>query len=266
MGAANTGSVTLTVPAGTPAGTYSLLARADAGNVVVETEEENNVRGAALKVGPDLVITTLNAPLAVDIGASFTVTETTKNQGGGSAGASSTVFYLSADSIIGPGDVSLGSRAVPALAPGASHSGSATLLVPAGTPAGNYYLLARADGTDAVGESVESNNVAIWALRVGADLIVSAFTAPPAVGSRTAFTVTDTTANQGAGTAGASTTSYYLSVDSFFDATTCSWAAARSSARSGRRQHGLGHADHPGGHAVRRVLHAGPRRRRERRG
>jgi subtilase family serine protease/subtilisin family serine protease len=216
MGASDTGTVTLTVPAGTPAGTYSLLARADAGNLVLETDEDNNVRGAPLQVGPDLIVASLTAPLAADIGAGFTVTETTKNQGGGAAGTSTTVFYLSADSALGPGDISLGSRAVPGLAPGTSSSGSATLVVPAGTPAGNYYLLARADGADAIGESVESNNIAMWPLKVGADLMISAFTAPPAVGNGTPFTVTDTTTNQGAGTAGASTTSYYLSVDSFF--------------------------------------------------
>src|SRR5262245_12693370 len=217
IGASDTGTVTLTVPAGTPAGIYTLLARADAGNTVVETDEENNVRSAALQVGPDLVVTGLNAPLAVDIGASFTVTETTKNQGGGAAGASTTAFYLSADSVFGAGDIAIGNRSVPALAPNASSSGSATLVIPVGTPAGTYYLLARADGADAIGESVETNNIALALLKVGADLMISAFTAPTAVGNGTPFMVTDTTTNQGAGTAAASTTSYYLSVNSSFD-------------------------------------------------
>jgi subtilase family serine protease/subtilisin family serine protease len=217
MGVASTGSVTLTVPAGTTAGVYSVLVHADAGNVVVETDEENNVRGAVLQVGPDLVIASLNAPPTAAIGASFTVTETTRNQGAGSAGASTTAYYLSADSVLGPGDISLGSRSVPALASGASHSGPASLMVPAGTSAGSYYLLARADGAEVVGESVESNNLATLPIRVGADLMISAFSTPSAVGNGTPFTVTDTTTNQGTGVAGASTTSYYLSVDPALD-------------------------------------------------
>jgi subtilase family serine protease len=217
-GVSHTGSVGVTIPAGTAAGTYFLMARVDAGDLLIETVEENNVQGMLVQIGPDLVVSAITAPLAVEAGASFTVTDTIKNQGGGAAGASTTTFFLSTNAVVDAGDASLGSRAVPALAPGASSTGSVTLTLPAGSAAGSYYLLARSDGGDAVGESVETNNIMARVILVGADLVIAAFTAPATVGSGVAFTVTDTTTNRGAGSAAATTTGYYLSTNAFFDA------------------------------------------------
>jgi hypothetical protein len=47
---------------------------------------------------------------------------------------------------------------VPALAVGAASTGSLTVIVPAGTPRGTYFLLACADHAGAVAESGETNN------------------------------------------------------------------------------------------------------------
>ena len=51
-----------------------------------------------------------------------------------------------------------GSRAVPALAAGASHSGTVTVTIPAATPLNTYFLLACADDLSAVAETNEGNN------------------------------------------------------------------------------------------------------------
>jgi len=48
---------------------------------------------------------------------------------------------------------------VPELATGASSEASTIVTVPPATPAGNWYVLARADAEGAVAESVETNNV-----------------------------------------------------------------------------------------------------------
>ena len=87
----------------------------------------------------------LSAPANVGAGTPFAVTDTTKNQGGGPADASLTAFYLSTNAVLDALDVPLGSRSVPALGPGVSNTGSVTITIPAGTPGGTYYLLARAD-------------------------------------------------------------------------------------------------------------------------
>ena len=84
-----------------------------------------------------------NPPASVRRGGHFTVTDTVKNQGGTAAGPSVTTYFLSSDPVKSAGDRALdGRRRVPALAPGASSTGSISVRVPAGTPRGTYFLLA----------------------------------------------------------------------------------------------------------------------------
>src|SRR3989442_5239806 len=118
----------------------------DDGNIVVaETNKANNLYYWYIQVGPDLVISALSAPSTSGAGMTFTITDTTKNQGAGAAGASITGFYLSASTVLDANAVLLGSRAVPALAVGAASSGSTSVTIPAGTATGNYYIIAKAD-------------------------------------------------------------------------------------------------------------------------
>jgi hypothetical protein len=84
-----------------------------------------------------------------------------------SAGASTTRYYLSKDVFRGAGDLLLtGSRAVAALGPLGSVSGSATVTVPSGTTPGVYYVLACADDLDVVKELIEQNNCNVAASTV----------------------------------------------------------------------------------------------------
>ena len=94
---------------------------------------------------PDLVEVTMSttppAPVRAP-GTTFPVTDTVKNLGPGASGASTTRYYLSLDAVKGAGDMLLaGSRAVPALAAEASHSGTVTVTIPAATPVNTYFLL-----------------------------------------------------------------------------------------------------------------------------
>ena len=216
-GVSDTGSVTLTIPAATATGTYYVFAKADAGDVVSETSEFNNTAMQALRIGPDLVVTSLAAPTAAGAGATITVTDTTRNQGGGASPASNTRYYLSLNNILDSGDVLLGGRAVAALAPGSSNTGSVTLTIPAATAGATYYLLAKADGDDAIAETQEGNNTYLTTITIGGDLVVSSFTVPTDSGAGLAIALTDTTKNQGAGATAASTTTYYFSTDAALD-------------------------------------------------
>ncbi len=222
-GASSTGSVTVTIPGGVPPGAYFILACADDLNAVVETIEGNNCVASASTVqltAPDLVESAVSdpPPTAVD-GSSFTVTDTTQNVGTASAGASTTRYYLSLDTVKNSGDRLLsGTRSVAALTAGASATGAATVTIPANTPPGTYVVLACADDTSVVVESVEGNNclASIGTVQVtAADLIEPALSDPPTSGvvGTTSFVVTDTTQNVGTASAGASTTRYYLSLD-----------------------------------------------------
>jgi subtilase family serine protease len=150
---------TLALPAGTAAGSYYVIAVADAAGAVAESLENNNTRASGLvRIGPDLTVTSLVAPSLAAAGTSITATDTTKNQGGDVTPVSLTRYYLSTNSTFDVSDLPLGSREVSALAPGLSETGSATLLIPGTTPPGNYVIIARSDGADAIAEAEELNN------------------------------------------------------------------------------------------------------------
>jgi len=89
-GLTNAGSTTVTIPAGTEMGTYYILVSADDTNAVLESAETNNVSYGVVKVGPDLTVSALTAPATTVAGAAIAVTDTTRNAGGGSSGASTT--------------------------------------------------------------------------------------------------------------------------------------------------------------------------------
>jgi hypothetical protein len=163
-GQSSSGSASVTIPAETPLGTYYLLACADDLNAVTETKEGNNCLASAATVTlarPDLVQTTVsNPPATAARGGTFRVTDTVKNQGTATAGASTTRYYLSTDKVKGTGDILLGgSRSVPSLAAGQSSRGNnVKVSIPTTTTPGTYYLLACADDPGAVAEVDETNN------------------------------------------------------------------------------------------------------------
>ncbi len=218
-GAIESATTTVSIPADTAAGTYYIVAKADGPGAVPETHEANNVKfSAAIKIGPDLVESSTVIPTVAGAGFPITVNDTVKNQGSNAAGASITAFYLSTNFSLDPGDTFLGSRSVPALAPGATNAGSTAVTIPAATELGTYFILVSADSSNAVLESAETNNVSYGTTRVGPDLTEFALTVPTtAVGGAT-ISVTDTVKNTGGGSAGASTTRFYLSSNFTFDA------------------------------------------------
>jgi len=218
----------VTLPAGLATGTYYLIAKADADEVVTESQESNNTRFRTIAVGPDLIVSALTASSTAGAGRVLPVTETTRNQGGGGAGASVTRFYLSADYRLDGSDRLLdASRAVPALGAGAQSTATTGVLIPADTVTGAYFLLAAADDGGSVAETSETNNTRYVYIRVGPDLTVTSLSAPTTAPAGSTITMTDTTANPGGGDAGASTTRYYLSTNAVWDAGDISLAGGR---------------------------------------
>jgi C1A family cysteine protease len=150
-----------TFSSSTTSGSKTLYAWAKdvAGNV--STSKSASVTLNISGGGADLIVsgisnkaTTINSFIR-----SFSVSDTTKNQGSASAGASTTRYYLSTTtSKTGSSVLLSGSRSVAALAAGASSSGAVTLRVPTGTARATYYVIGCADDTSAVSEANESNN------------------------------------------------------------------------------------------------------------
>ncbi|MBI5196247.1 MAG: hypothetical protein HZA10_07985 [Nitrospirae bacterium] len=107
---------------------------------------------------PDLIISALSVPSTATAGQSITISDTTKNQGTTSAGASTTKYYLSTNATYEASDILLGSRSIPSLTSGATSLGRARVTIPSGTTAGTYYIISRADANNAVSEINEKNN------------------------------------------------------------------------------------------------------------
>lgn len=158
LGATSSGTTSLTIPLNTATGTYYVIAKTDANNAAAETDESNNIKSKLIKIGPDLVISALSAPALTAAGSTISVKVTTENVGGGTTPESTTRFYLSKDKKIGSGDVLIGSRNIPSLAPGKSSSGTTDVSIPPGTVPGTYYVIARADADNLVSELKETNN------------------------------------------------------------------------------------------------------------
>jgi subtilase family serine protease len=154
--------------------------------------------------------------LATNAGATVTISDTAINQGGGSAAASFTQYYLSTFTTkIAGSRLLTGIRSLAGFNAGSASAGTVTAMVPSDMATGTYYLLACADDTNVIAETNESNNCAAAAVRVqvGPDLIESGVSSQSYVtGAGATIAVTDTAINQGRGAAAAATfTQFYLS-------------------------------------------------------
>jgi hypothetical protein len=164
--AADTTSVT--VPGGTPANTYFLLACADDQGVIAESNDGNNCRASTTTVqvtaaaGADLVVTALtDPPGSAQIATKFALTVTIRNQGGTDIGVTFlTRFYLSLDQTKGPGDKLLaGNVKLLGLAADTSVVRNKNVKVKLSTVPGQYFVIACADDKNAVAEgAAEGNN------------------------------------------------------------------------------------------------------------
>jgi len=228
-GASSSATTTLTIPAGTAGGTYYILAAADSTNTNPETSETNNTRAsAAIKIGPDLVVSSLTVPTIGGAGVPISVSDTTSNSGAGDAAPSKTGFYLSTNLILDASDVLLGFRSAGPIPANGSSSGSTSVTIPAGTAPGTYYIIAQADYDNQVTETTETNNGrASGQIRIGPDLVVSSASVPSVAESGGMIQVTDTTKNQGLGDAGASTTGIFFSTSATFSSSTANRIGTR---------------------------------------
>jgi Ca2+-binding RTX toxin-like protein len=220
-GLSETATLNLSAPANLAAGTYYVLARADANGYIGEASETNNTRARQITLRvPDLVISALSTvKAAYGPGEAVVVTATTANTGVGDAVGSYTSFYLSRDAMLDAADTYLGYDYVSPLATGLSESDTDTVYLPDDLALGTYYLIAAADGDRELSEASEANNSRAVQLTVGApDLIVSALTTDKTVYSAgETVKITATTKNAGVGGAGYSYTQFYLSADTVWD-------------------------------------------------
>ena len=189
---------------------------------------------------PDVVISAFTAPASAGAGSAMTISVTTRNQGTGVAGPSTTRFYVSANILLDSADTRLTEiQTVPSLPSGiAATEPSMSLTIPSTLASGVYYLIAKADADDVLFESQETNNTSARTLTVGPDLLVSALTVPAIAAPGSQVNASYTVRNQGAGQAGASTLKFFWSANSALDAADTPLGADRRRSNC-RRRHGI---------------------------
>jgi YD repeat-containing protein len=221
--ASGTTTTTCPIPAGV-GGSYYILAVADAGSAVAESNESNDTQATTgpLPVGPDLLPKA--QVTAATSGSNLVITDSAKNQGNTAAGSFAIRFYLSTNTTYETGtDINFNcSRTVSGLAAGASNptSGTTTTTCSASAiPPGIYYVLMVTDGGTQVAEANETNNImaTAGALILGPDLLPMAFNASIA---GTTITITDRVKNQGSTSAGSFAIRFYLSTNTTYEAGT----------------------------------------------
>ena len=167
---------------------------------------------------PDLAVTSItDPPVAASPGSALPLTVVTKNQGTTPGGASNTQIFLSVDDVKSPDDRLLVIMVVPALAADASASLDGAPTIPPSTPIGTYRVLACADGSGVVAETIETNNclasTGVIELR-RPDLAQVSVTDPPAnLAAGASFSLTETIENRSQVPVGGSLTRYFLSLD-----------------------------------------------------
>ena len=191
---------------------------------MVEANEEQRERGGDDRDRGDLIVS-IDVPGGVAnsaAGATVTVTDWTRSDNSAPVGASTTKFYLVTGTTIDASAIVLGSRAIPALGPSTTNTGTTTLTLPA-SASGTYRIIAKADADNVVVEANEGNNVSGASLpfTLGPDLVawldVPAASSTPAAGAT--ITVTACTRNDAATAAPATTTRLYYSAVATLDGT-----------------------------------------------
>jgi subtilase family serine protease len=219
-GASQSASLNFTYNSSWTTGTKYILFQADSGSVVAESNESNNIAYATIFVSaPDLIITGQTATI---VGSTVNISATTKNNGNAVAGASTTKYWLSNDTNLDSSDVSLSIQTINSLSAGASQSAGYSFAYNSTWGTGTKYVLFQTDGTNAVAESNESNNVAYAAIYVPPstpDLSIISQTAPSAVTFGSTVSISAATKNSGNASAVGSTTKYWLSNDATLDIT-----------------------------------------------
>ena len=158
---------TLTIPSGTSAGTYYILFKADATNVISENNENNNTACLQITVSmsspEDIFLTDITTSAStVKPGGTFTI-ETNQNYIGQSSDVPNVYlyYYLSTNCQLNSSDVLLSNLDYSTInINDPSDEESRTLTIPNNTNLGKYYILTVADATDAINESNENNNIA----------------------------------------------------------------------------------------------------------
>jgi hypothetical protein len=152
------GPTVIPVPAGLTAGTaYYVVAKADDGNIVSETDETNNTLAAPFQALPDLVVQRLAA--VPRTGIPLALRNVVLNKGAAPSAATTIRLSFASGPACDEGVQELATRDVGALDRGAiDRTDTPVDLVSLGLGSGTYCLIAEVDPGNGVAEIQEGNN------------------------------------------------------------------------------------------------------------
>lgn len=170
----------ISIPNDTKYGSYFIFVVADPENVVMESNEDNNIAEATSfititkpKMKPDLIISPpdFSPGAKVYAGKALPYSITLTNQGEEVAKNFRYSVFASKDTELSPDDIKLTpdeQTFVFELKPGQSVTVSSSLFIPKNTPVGEYRAIAKVDVNNTVVESDENNNISIslWTFTV----------------------------------------------------------------------------------------------------
>ena len=156
-------------------GNCSIIFYADHTNLILESNEENNILAIPIYINPvdpggqDLVVenATLESP-NINAGENFDVDYTMKNIGTENMRSTRIGFYLSSDSQLDNTDIYKGDCYIDSLPAGTSSQHNDRLGIPSNILPGEYYILFVADYKQTWLESNENNNILAIPLQVTA--------------------------------------------------------------------------------------------------
>jgi subtilase family serine protease len=152
------------VPINTIPGTYYILIVADYNNVLLESNEANNLNFVRITVEAPPIDLVIQSPslskVTLHHGSTVTASSTIANMGTLIASSSNIGYYLSTDSVFNAtDDIALYTSEGNVLAAGSSIARTDVLTIPTDLPLGSYYILYIADPTQSLTESSKTNNV-----------------------------------------------------------------------------------------------------------
>jgi trimeric autotransporter adhesin len=217
----------LTIPAGTIAGDYYVIAIADYNNQVAERKENNNLISKIIKVVPEFselsVVSVSGNQTEVIQGYDLYVTANFVNNGNTDASNVQAVVYLSSDAVADAGDYVLARQEGLYLTAGKEIQYSFQSIVPETIAAGDYNVLVVVDYNNQINEPNEFNNTGITKTPVKVikgypDLVTNVYDHTSYVYAGNYIYIYSNLFNQGNKFAQESEQSYYLSYDTILDA------------------------------------------------
>ena len=151
------------VPSTLAPGSYYLLACADIGDAVAESNENNNCAHSTAKMTltvPDYYVPSVSTPPSeATRGSQISFGEQVRNKGGDVPFVTENAYYLSKDTVVDASDVQFAFMPeIDPLGRGQSSFGGELLTVPSNAKLGFFHVIVCADATNVLGEADETNN------------------------------------------------------------------------------------------------------------